>query len=457
MTHRQTTSTVSAAPLAVIFMIFVSSASAQYVDYPETVGKTQPLFTHDIPSWATVDMELRGRTEAQTSINYMSGNAQIYELSRVWAGLEVRPTKWLSFYVQSHDDHALGLPLQYTAANMRDTFDLRQAYIKFHKRSVSVFGGRQHLKFGDQRLVGISDWTNVSRTFDGFDVRVGDNNRVDLFSAVLVNIYPTSFDTHSGGLNFHGAYGSIKTWIPRTTIEPCVLVKTMSVMTSRQGIRGSETEVTPGVRISDNVPGGLDYSLEGTLQRGSYSNESIHAGAGYVKLRYTFDHAPAKPAIQGEYDYATGNPQRNPKRNSTFDQQYPSSHNVFGLADLFGWQNIKQARINLYLEPRRNLTVLVQHEFLNLAAARDGIYSGSGEEFLMPPVGGFASNNIGRGFDAAMKYVYHEYFVVNAGVGHFSPGHALKANGYGAPLTITYVSFTYRFKLNRRENSQDQN
>jgi hypothetical protein len=69
-------------------------------------------------------------------------------------------------------------------------------------------------------------------------------------------------------------------------------------------------------------------------QRGSDSNDSIHAGAG---------------VIRGGYVYATGNPHTNPFRIGTYDQQYPSNHNAFGLVDLFGFQNMKQDRLNLSL------------------------------------------------------------------------------------------------------------
>jgi hypothetical protein len=34
-----------------------------------------------------------------------------------------------------------------------------------------------------------------------FDARVGDKNRVDLFSASVVNVYPISLDMHSRGLD----------------------------------------------------------------------------------------------------------------------------------------------------------------------------------------------------------------------------------------------------------------
>jgi hypothetical protein len=63
-----------------------------------------------------------------------------------------------------------------------------------------------------------------------------------------------------------------------------------------------------------------DYDILGDLQRGSYSNDSIHAGAGIVKVAHLFDSLPWKPRLGGEYDYATGNPHQNPNRISTYDQ-----------------------------------------------------------------------------------------------------------------------------------------
>lgn len=444
------------AVVSFLFCALASSAFAQYKDYPQATGKLQPLAISDLPSWMSLDMDLRARSEAQTSINYLSGNAQVYELTRVRGGLEIRPTHWLTGYAQFHDVHALALPLKFTAASMRDSFDLRQAYLNFHVKPVSIFAGRQELKFGDERLVGIQDWTNISRTFDGFDARIGDKNRVDLFTASAVVIYPTSFDKHAGGLTFHGAYGSINTWVPRTTIEPYVFIRALPLVTSQQGIAGTKTETTPGIRIAGNTPGGFDYVAEGALQRGSYSNDSIHAGAGYFKAGYTAAPIPWSPRLQGEYDYASGNAHRDPLRIGTFDQLYPSNHDVFGLVDLFGWQNIKEVRARLNLKPSQRLTVMIEQDFLRATTTKDGIYNGAAVQFLKPPAGGFLTNDIGRGFNASMRYAFHDYLLLQAGVGHFSPGELMRDNSHGAPLTLSYVGFTYRFKLNREESAPAQ-
>jgi hypothetical protein len=418
----------------------------QYKDYPQLRGETQSLTEHALPSWMTLDGELRSRTEDQTAINLLPGQGHFYELERVTGGMNLRPTSWLSAYVQFHDLHALGLPLEYTAANMRDTFDFRQAYLNFHYKPFQFFAGRQLLNFGNERVIGISDWTQTSRSFDGFDLRVGDKNRVDVFSASVVNIYPTALDMHSGGLNYNGIYGSINSWVPRTTVEPFVLMKRLPRVLSQQNTYGTEIEVTLGLRIQ-GLPGkNIDYDVTGTLQRGSYSNDSIHAGSLLVKAGYMATSLPWKPHLLGEYDYATGNAHRDPQRIGTFDQQYPSNHNAFGLVDLFGFQNMRQYRLNMDMNPYPQLTLLLQAESLHTATRYDGLYS-AGSPFVKAPSTGFTSNGIGTGFDASAKYVYHKYFVVQAGVGHFFPGEIMTHNGQGAPLTISWLQLTYRFKM----------
>ena len=420
----------------------------QYKDYPQLRGQLQPLTEGKLPSWMTLGGDIRSRTEDQTAINLLPGEDKFYELERVRGGMELRPASWMTAYVQFHDLHALGLPLEYTASNMRDNFDFRQAYINFHYRPVQFFVGRQLLIFGNERVIGISNWTQTSRSFDGFDLRVGNKNRVDIFNASVVVIHPTSLDMHAGGLNYSGIYGSINSWVPHTTVEPFILMKRLPSVLSQQNIYGTETEVTPGLRVQ-GLPGwNIDYDVTGTLQRGSYSNDSIRAGSLLVKAGYLAPYLPWRPHILGEYDYATGNSHRDPEKIGTFDQQYPSDHNAFGLVDLFGFQNIKQRRINLDLNPQRDLTLLFQAESLHAATRFDGLYNGAGSLFVRAPSAGFTGDDIGAGFDASAKYVYHKYFVIETGVGHFFPGRMMTHAGQGSPLTISWLQLTYRFKMN---------
>src|SRR3984885_10019420 len=209
-------------------LISYAQTSQTYAEYPQTRGKVEPWKQADFPSWLSLDGQIRLRTEDFTSYLYTSGNERIYELTGEYSGLTVRHTSYLTAYMQFIDAHALGLPVNIVASNMRDVFDLRQRYLEFHHNNIRLYAVRRELRFGSERVVGISDWTHVSRTWDGFYGHFGDRtdkNNVDVFSTSVVTVHPTSLDTHGAGLTFHGVYGTIGSWIPNTVLQPFVLVK----------------------------------------------------------------------------------------------------------------------------------------------------------------------------------------------------------------------------------------
>jgi hypothetical protein len=426
-------------------------ASAQKEDKPS--DQVQVFKNPTLPDWMSVDLELRGRTEARTSLDYKSGNDWVYQLTRVRGGIGIRAPKYFSAYAQFHDIHALGLPLADQDSGMRDVFDLRQAYLEFQSPVTTVFAGRQVLRFGDERLIGIRNWTNVSRTFDVIHARLGsEGNRLDLFSGAVVKIFPTSFDRPTGGFYLHGAYGILTTLVPRTRLEPFILLKT-SLVTSLQGLPGREVMEAPGIRAVGDLPAAINYDVQGTFERGSYVNDSIHTGAAYLKAGYTARWLPWSPHLQPEYDYATGNPHRNPLRVSTFDQFYPSNHNVFGLTDLFGWQNIKQRRLNLDMQPRKDLSLLFQGESLHAATTQDNVYTGPAAVLVAPPTGGFRSDDIGSEIDASIRYASRFHLFFDAGAAHFWPGALMMANRHGTPLTLAYFQITYLMKWSTKEKA----
>ncbi len=428
-----------------------TSTAGLYIQYPFRAGKDQPLGLAHLPSWMTLTFELRGRLEGQTSFNDTQGADRTYVLSRTYGGLEVRPDKHATVLLQFIDTHALGLPLHAVQSNMRDVFDLRQGWLNLHGsvRAVPVefIVGRQELKFGSERIVGISDWTNNSRTWDGFDLRLGKETRIDLFSTSVVTVNPSSLDTHGSGLTFHGAYGKIPHLLPRATLAPYLLFHNVRGVTGAQGVRGNQLEATFGAEVDGLLPAKFSYEGNAALQRGSYSNEAIRAGQSFVKVYYLAQKLPWRPRVGGEFDYATGDAHTDPKRMGTYDQQYPSNHNAFGNVDLFGYQNIRQERINLDLGPAANLSFLLQGGFLDLAQVRDSVYSGAGTVAIPVPAQGFTSNQLGTEFDFSGKYVYHKYLVANFGVGHLFPGAALAQAGKGAAATLGYFSLTYRFRV----------
>jgi hypothetical protein len=332
---------------------------------------------------------------------------------------------------------------------MHDTFDLREGWAQLHLQHVKLYIGRQELKFGGERLVGVSDFSNNSRTFDGVDLRLGEKNTVDVFSTSVVITHPTSLDKHGGGLTFHGAYGRFSAGNEQTSVQPFVFIKALPHLRSSRGRLGDELAATFGVEVQGNIHRIFEFDSLAALQRGSFAGDSVKAGAVYIKLFYALPHLFWSPRLGGEYDWASGNSALPSNTVGTFDQQYPSNHNAFGLGDIFGFQNIRETRASLDLAPAEHLTLLIQAEALNLASVHDALYASAGTPLGKMPTGGFLSDRIGFGVDASAKYVFRQALVWNAGVGRLQGASTLRSAGLAQNQTYAYLSLTYRFRLER--------
>ncbi len=428
------------------------TAAAQkptYYDYPEPHEYPQALKLRELPRWIHFDGELRGRTEGQTSVNEVTENDRVYQLTRARGGMTLQAPKLFRGYLEFQDTHALGLPLPQVISTQRNQFDFFQGYLDTHYKKADLIVGRQLLNYGSERVVGQSDWSNNSRSWDGVVGHLGNTNWIEVFSTSVVTTHPTSLDRHGAGLTFHGAVGLISVPAHHLQVQPFVYVHAVREVTGQQGTKGGEVESTFGVEVNRKTLGGLYYDILGDLQRGSYANDFIHSGAGYAKIGYQYNGISWKPRVSGEYDYATGNSHRDPFRISTYDQQYPSNHDAFGLVDVFGFQNITEARVNVDVSPATNWTVLFQTEFLNVASIHDSVYSIAGTSLVKPPLAGFRTTDIGQDFDASTEYLFHKYLVVEVGVGHLFPGRVLAENGKAPPLTLGYLQLTYKFKAAR--------
>jgi hypothetical protein len=240
-------------------------------------------------------------------------------------------------------------------------------------------------------------------------------------------------------------YGRLNTRNKETSVQPFVFIKALPRIQNSRGQRGYELATTFGAEVQGNVHRILEFDGVAALQRGSFAGDSIQAGAFYIKVFYATPRLLWSPRFGGEYDWASGNSAPPSRTVGTFDQQYPSNHNAFGLGDIFGFENIRETRTSLDLAPAEHLTLLIQAEVLNLASVHDAIYGSSGT----PLAGGFLSDRIGFGVDASAKYVFGEALVWNAGIGRLQGAHTLRLAGLAQNQTYAYLSLTYRFRIEK--------
>ncbi len=413
----------------------------QATAFPATVVNAK------LPEWVQFGGEYRSRFEDHTAYKFAYGNDDAFVLSRLRLNLGLTARPWMSVFLQAQDAHGLGIESSHVTNSTNNALDFRQGYLQMvPSRWLRLRAGRQEMRFGGQRFVGASEWTNTGRVFDGFRMTAGSEKRyVELFSTSVVVNDMTDFDNHAGGLTFHGVYGSLTDLVPGATGESYFFWKALPTVTSEEGTSGTEDLFTYGFRVAGKLKHGFDYQLETAKQSGSYANDDIASWGGYVIAGYTESRVPTSPRVYAQYDYASGDRGLKDGRVGTFDQLYPANHGVFGLVDLLGWRNLRQVRAGFELSPRRSMKASFDVRTLHLSSEYDGLYGSTGSVLVKAPKSGALSTDVGKEIDVAFRYQATRTTELGVGYGHLFAGTFLVQNSSGSSGSIGYTAATYRF------------
>ena len=292
--------------LAFISLLTVSSAFAQAtgsqqptsqnaLDGDKSGGWLFPIenLNDTLPRWLRFGGEFRSRVASEDGIGYTKTNDS-YLLSRVRVDVTIQPSKWLSFFGETQDSRVFFNHHVPDAVPFQNTWDIRQAYVQLGSSTegpANLTVGRQVLAFGNERVIGPSDWTNTSRSFDAVRLDLHQTGyEVSLFASSVVIEVDGAMDHHLQGNNLYGVYGSFKNAIPKATLEPYVLWR---LAPANAGLpetanRGHLNETTIGLRLAGALPAAFDYEIEMDKQTGSLGANSIRTWAGYWTLGRTF-------------------------------------------------------------------------------------------------------------------------------------------------------------------------
>jgi Alginate export len=399
------------------------------------------------PSWLRLSGEYRIRAEGYEGNAYTAGNNEGYLLSRFQLNMDVR-FSWFRVFAQTQDARALGNDTIPAAFPYQDRFDLRQAFLELgniEKDHFAVRAGRQELVLGDQRILGTANWLNTPRSFDAVRAVVSYRNiRVDAFSAAVVNPVEGSFDHSKAGNNLHGLYGTITHILPGATIEPYLFWHLGAGFRTEQGLAARRSTKTIAVRIARKPRDKLDYEAHLLRQFGSIGNDSVGAYAMNFDLGYTCSKARLHPRIYGDYAYASGDKNPLDGKINTFDQIYPSNHGLYGIVDLFGWQNLRDLKFGLEVKPFKKLTASTVFHNLNLANSHDALYNGIGNA-VVRNAAGTAGTYIGNEWEGTGAYPFTKYLTSGIGYGRLFPGEFVKKATKGSSYNISYLFLTYAF------------
>jgi len=403
---------------------------------------------HRLPAWIRFDGEYRQRVERFGGIGYkpVSDN---HDLSRLRVKMTIQPAAWLRLVGEMQDVRVFFNQNIPSAPPYQNTWDIRQAYVQVGSSTsgwIDVLAGRQNLTFGEERVIGPSDWSNMGRTFDL--VRMDLHPawfRLSLFASSVIVARDGVIDHHIEGNNLHGAYGSVSRLIPHATVEPYVLwrVAPAKVRLSENAGRGALSEFTAGARVDGKAPGALEYDVEMDRQFGTLGPDTIDSWAGHWNVARPLN-ARGKPRPFLEANYASGTKDPTSKTWNTFDQIYPSSHNKMGFADQIGWRNIEEVRAGISESVGRKWKFTETYQNYWLASARDALYTASGAP-VAQSINGTAGRHVGQEVDGWAEWNWRDALNVGFGYMRLLTGGFLNRTTQGKDYNYAFTWVTYRF------------
>ncbi|MFN7922670.1 MAG: alginate export family protein [Bryobacteraceae bacterium] len=396
------------------------------------------MLNAELPKWLGFSGEIRTRLEGFENGAFRGNNDDLYLLTRVRVNMRITPTPWLKLFAQGQDARVFWKNQNPARPPFQDTMDLRQAYVEIgdtEKKSMGVRVGRQELVFGEQRLIGHVSWLNTARSFDAARATFAHKGyKLDAWASSVVVIKDGEFNKRVDGDNFHGLYGAITAWIPKSVVEPYVLWRVNRVTDF----------FTTGARVAGKLPKSFDYSIEMAKQTGKVAKNDFGAWAGHWLIGYTLATTKYTPRLIAEYNYASGDKDTADKKLGTFDQLYPTPHDKIGLADQVGWKNVSHVRFGTEIKLTKKLMLNPNYHNIWLANAHDGLY-GVNSALVVRKADGSAGTHIGQEIDGQVFYPLNKQVGMAFGVAHLFPGEFLKKATPGKSYTMPYAMLTYTF------------
>jgi hypothetical protein len=427
-----------------------------------TTANPEPYDFHDfapatyldqkLPNWLDVQAEERFRYEAYDNSSLKAGVNDSYLLNRFRFQVDLHASSWFRVTAQVQDARS-GFQNPPIGPPNTVRWDLKLAYAEIgapDRHWFSLRVGRQIINYNNT-IISNSEWRNQARSYDAAVLNLNaKREHLGIFAASPIVPQAYGVSPHQEGNNIYGAYGRIDDLIPHSNLEPFFLWRVQPAEVVEPAVAkttGHENEKVGGVRFKGQAHSAFDYGGELIYEGGTVGKESIGAWAAEGGAAYQFLDIPTKPRLFTQYDFASGN--SNPAtngRHETFDTIEPSAHDRFGIADLFGWQNIEAVRAGATIEPHRRLTLTAQGLDFWAPSQLDSIYNTSGGSIVFNKTA--HGNHVGAEVDGYSWYELNRHFNVGGGVGYFGGGDFLSK-------VTTYHSYPYYyFALNFKDNGK---
>ncbi|MDY6951572.1 MAG: alginate export family protein [Thermodesulfobacteriota bacterium] len=289
----------------------------------------------------------------------------------------------------------------------------------------SIKAGRQIITYGNRRIYGPGQWGNTGRwQWDALMFHYPfEGGFLDAYYGGTKVHDPSHLSwKHNHGFESVGFYGHFE--LPERLLgmgfEPFSMTKVNDHdrYTGEDGQVGNFDAYYFGARLFAMDYRGFDFDVTFIKQEGDRASDDVDAYGYHCLVGYRFKEMAFKPRVTLEYSYASGDSDPTDGTLETFDGAFGAKDKMYGRMNLFAWQNLKDAQVNLELKPRRWFSFTGGYHQFWLAEQKDG--------WSLNPKAhrdktGSSGDKVGRELDLIFKLDFSKGHEVQFGYGHFWP------------------------------------
>ncbi|MEM1188363.1 MAG: alginate export family protein [Pseudomonadota bacterium] len=320
-----------------------------------------------------------------------------------------------------------------------DRGDVTQAFVDLSVLQSRLRLGRQEMKLGSTRLLGVRDGPNVRRAFDGARVDTAwDDIDLRFFALYEVDVNEGWWDNeHNEDEAFWGAYGS---WtLSWTNAEFYYLGLDRAGARYSQGT-ADETRHSFGARLFGSRDA-WDWNYEFVYQDGSFGGDDIRAWTAASITGFTIADHPWRPRVSVSANVASGDDDPLDNTLGTFNPLYPNLM-YFEEAAVLAPQNFVNVEPEITVHPSSAVSLSLDWNFFWRLEKNDGVYVRG----LLPLPGTAAVDGsfVAHVPSLSVDVQLNRYLAVDVSYSHFFAGEVID-NADGDDIDFFKLELTLTF------------
>ncbi len=424
--------------------------------------KHLPLAANDL-AWITLGGSFRLRGIETLGFQFSDADAMSddYTESRLLASADAwvgRSAGWhVRAFAEWRDAQGFGrtLPGGVRPAEA-DRSDWQDLFAEVGHARNGVRVGRQDIALGRERLVGIADWTNSRRSFEGTRLLAGRGRyQVDGFDGRVVRVRTSAPDRADASSHLRFAMLSYAAPPPSPKSAPPAtrersrwrLAGWQAYAMDAESQSGAARRVTAGGRSwFDRRAATTDWSveLEAAAQRGDVGARDLRAWFAVAEGSVTWRGRRWTPSFSAGVDVASGTSAADSAtRAGTFAPPYATAHGTNGIADVFGRGNLFERRVGLGARPSAQIQLALTARRFARVRTDDGVYSK--QNTLLRGVGGSDARWIADEVDLTAQWSPRSRLRLLGGGAWVGAGDFIRETGSAAPVRWAFASVTVLF------------